>query len=341
MDAALPLALAATLIALGLSGDFLVRAAAPVLMRIPRAAPIILTFSMVAWLLAVASYSLMLTWIFTGPTILSEYLTGICQRCVAAASPFHTIGGIRTGIPAVLLMLLPLAAMLVAVSLGVVKMMRDRRVARDLAEQIIQTATPTAIGGHRVMLINTAEIVAYSLPRAYGGIVLSTGVIQLLNSEELTAVVEHENAHVQQRHHLFIAVLSILGWPLQWIPLVRACVTAAPIYLEIASDHAACRCTSTPALASALLKLGPLSSEQKRQERAPHHTRQLIPAYATALHAAGPARIEQLVCPARVRPALLPFAVLGIVVGTLAVAAALVQIPYLLAVFSGCPVPVH
>lgn len=341
MEWLLPISLAIGLFAVGFSGDFLVHAAAPVLMRIPRIAPIVLTLSMVAWLLAISSYSLMLTWIFTGPTILNEYLTGICKRCVAASSPFHTIGGIRTGIPAVALLLIPLAAMLIAVSLGLIKSVKDRRATRGLAQRVLGAATPTCIAGYRVLLLDSSELIAYSLPRHLGGIVMSTAVLEKLDQKELTAVLEHENAHLQQRHHLMITVLNVLGWPLQWIPFVRAVVAAVPVYLEIASDKAACRCTSTPALASALLKLGPLADTQVRHERNTVCAHTFVPAYAVALHAAGPGRIEQLVAPARIKPALVPFAVFGIIVGALAVTAALVQIPYLLAVFSGCPVPVH
>ena len=54
----------------GLCGPLLLRAAAPLLMRIPRLAVALLLAGMAAWLLAAAALSLVLAWSLTGPRLL-------------------------------------------------------------------------------------------------------------------------------------------------------------------------------------------------------------------------------------------------------------------------------
>src|SRR5699024_5407327 len=98
-----------------------------------------------------------------------------------------------------------------------------------------------------------------------------------------------------------------------------------PHYLEMAADNAGRAATSTPVLASALLKIGEKSGQAAR------------PACGSvALHAAGTDRIRHLIAP--------PAGVQGIapVSGMLGIAAVLlttnvlVQLPYFKAMLDGC-----
>jgi len=145
------------------------------------------------------------------------------------------------------------------------------------------------------------------------------------------AVLEHENAHVRQRHHFVVAALEAVARPLRWIPMVAAIRDAVPHYLEIAADDHARRSTSTPALASALLKIG----ESRPNLGVPSRSG----TDASVLHAAGPNRIRQLVAPAAVRSALLPVLTTGAMLFTFAAVGAAVHVPYLYVVLTGCQLP--
>lgn len=110
---------------------------------------------------------------------------------------------------------------------------------------------------------------------------LSTGAVRALEEDELAAVLAHEHAHLRQRHHLVSALVEAIAAYLRWVPLIRAAADALPHYLEIAADDRARREAGTPALVSALVKLG-----ERTHPAMPQHS------CSVALHAAGPERIR-------------------------------------------------
>ena len=94
---------------------------------------------------------------------------------------------------------------------------------------------------------------AYAVPGSRGAIVLSDGLIRTLTTEEINAVVLHEQAHIEGRHDL-------------WILAARICAIANPFLLPVKrqlefaleriADEAACRmCGSRRTVISALSKV--------------------------------------------------------------------------------------
>ena len=69
-------------------GPFLVRTAAPVLMRVPRLAVFGLLLVPLMWWAVVAALSLTAASLFKGPDVLPVPLADVRQRCLIAASPF-------------------------------------------------------------------------------------------------------------------------------------------------------------------------------------------------------------------------------------------------------------
>lgn len=326
-----PFLLATALVATAIAGPMLVRAAAAALMRVPRAAVALLLGAGVLWLFAGAALSLMLAWLVTGPAVLPAKIAGVCQRCLAAASPFSSIGMIDTVVPAALLILLPAAGLAALVGTAAFRGLRRRRATAAAASDVAGRTEPAIIRGYAVLLTSDPQPSAYSLPRRHGGIVVSRGLISLLQPDELAAVLAHEREHVRGHHHLARAVLDVLVAPLRWLPLMSAIRNAVPHYLEIAADDAAQRHAGTTALASALLKLGG------------PYTAAVAPESATAgviLHAAGPDRIGHLISPPRIGPAIAPIAALGATAVGFAVLTAMVHVPYISVVVAGCHLPV-
>ncbi|WP_280415356.1 M56 family metallopeptidase [Nocardia carnea] len=322
-----PAVLALVLAASSVGGPALVRAAAPALTRVPRAAVLLLTGSLLLWALAVASLSLMAAWMVTGPSVLPAPFAEACRQCLDAASPFAPTT-VDTAIPVVMLLLLPAFALAALLGLGIPRWLRRHRATRSAAQALADRARTARIGGHRVLVIDDPRPVAFSLPRRYGGIVVSDGLYASLESDELAAVLEHESAHLRQHHHMILTLLGALTWPLRWVPLVSAIADAIPHYLEIAADNAARDHAGTPALASALLKLGTPGSHLTA---APG-----TPLAGLLLHAAGPDRIGHLVSPTRARSAVFPASTLGIQLLVFAVVVVAVHGPYLYVLLSGC-----
>ncbi len=106
----------------------------------------------------------------------------------------------------------------------------------------------------RVTLLSSDEAFAYCMPGNGGRIVISTTAAAELSPEELRAVVAHERAHLQGRHHLVILLAQVLGraLPLRSLRLLQPQVATL---LEMAADDQACKVTSRDALLSALLTL--------------------------------------------------------------------------------------
>lgn len=319
-----PALLAAALVTTAISGPRLVRSAAPALMRVPNTAVGLLLGAGALWLLALAALSLMLTWLVNGPDVLPSGLSGVCQRCLTAASPFASAGMIDTVIPVALLIALPVAGSMLLAVTAAMRGARRHRATAAIARDIAGHAGHAIVVGREVLLTRDARPIAFSLPRRLGGIVVSRGLLAELQPDELAAVLAHEDEHVRGRHHLALAVLDAVFTPLRWIPLMSAICGAVPLYLEIAADEAAKRRGGTPALASALLKLGGRASEERTVGG------------GVVLHAAGPDRIGQLVSPARIGRSIIPVITLGVATAAFALMATVVHGPYLSVVLTGC-----
>ncbi|MFJ4963385.1 Peptidase family M48 [Streptomyces sp. ADI96-02] len=131
---------------------------------------------------------------------------------------------------------------------------------------------------------------AYCLPGRRPRIVVSTGAVDLLSGEELSAVVEHERAHIAGRHHLVLSAAGAFARVFPGLPLARQVRQQVPLLLEMAADDRALRRCSRNALAAAMFALA--SGEAPRG----------------ALAAGGPtvlARLKRVLVPAhRAHPAL-------------------------------------
>jgi len=318
---ALPMLMVATLALAAVAGPWLIRRAAPAFVRVPRVAVALLGASLVLWVLALAALGPLLAWLTTGPMLLPTGAGEVCQRCLDAASPFGGLAPLHTGVPTVFLLVLP-ALGLLALALTAGRWARlQRQRARRTCRALMTGAHHTRIAGHVVTLVPDERPVVFALPRRRCGIVISTAAMDLLDDAELAAVLAHEDAHLRQRHHLIATLITSLARPLRLIPLAAAITDAVPHYLEIAADDAARSRVSTPALASALLKLGEPAIQ------AP---------VAEVLHAAGPSRVGHLVGATTGRLGLPAATLLGAMAVALAVLGALIYLPYLAALATGC-----
>lgn len=308
------------------AGPALIRAAAPVLMRLPRlAVGALLSLPLLIWAV-VSALSLMAAWLLKGPDVLPMPIGNVCQRCLAAASPF---GGaqIETLIPVVLFLILPLFVALGLLLRGGLHGRRRHRENAETARLLVREATDAEVAGQTVKTVRGQRLLAFSLPRRYGGVVLSQDLCAELEPDELTAVLEHERAHVVQGHHTIMAVVEAFVAPLRFIPLFAEIAASIPLYLEIAADDRARRVAGTPALAGALLKIGAEAGTRDH----------LGGRYA--LNIAGPDRIRQLVAPVKMSPGLLPAAALSGVLTAFAVLFSSVIATYAGVLFTGCALP--
>ncbi|MGC2942198.1 M56 family metallopeptidase [Brevibacterium sp. FAM 24638] len=308
------------------AGPALVRSAAPVLMRVPRLAVFALLSLPILFWAVVSALSLMAAWLLKGPDVLPMPIGDVCQRCLIAANPF---GGaqIDTLIPVVLFLLLPLAVTLGFLIRGGLLARRRHRKNTETARLLGREAADVEVAGRSVKTVSDHRHLAFSLPRRYGGVVLSANLCSALEHGELTAVLEHERAHVDQGHHAIMAVVETFVRPLRFIPLFAEVAASVPLYLEIAADDRARKVAGTPALASALLKIGPQMTKGSH----------LGGSYA--LNMAGPDRVRQLVAPVKMSPGLLPTAALSSALTAFCVLFSSVIATYVGVLLAGCTLP--
>lgn len=304
-------------------GPALLRQAAPALVRVPRLAIVLLLGSTGLWVLAALAVGPVLAWGSSGPALFGGQAAEVCQRCLASADPFQG-SGLIAAVPTVGPLVISGLVLVVVFGGLITTMAGGVRATRVAAQRLAPALRTRHLSGYRVQELDQDGMQAFALPAASGGVILSTECVRSLSADELCAVLAHEHAHLRQRHHLLQALMQGMTRFLGGVPLVRACREALPHYLEIAADDAARRNVGTPALASALLALG----EKETAHGVPD-------ARAGVLHAAGTERIRHLVGapqPGGTAPAILA----GVMMLGLGAAVLLIQLPYLLALLSGC-----
>lgn len=109
----------------------------------------------------------------------------------------------------------------------------------------------------RTRVIDDAVPVAYCLPHGARSVtVLSQGLLDRLDADELVAVIAHERAHVEQRHDLLQLAFRAWRSALPWFPIAaRAEAEVAALVEMLADDHAR-REVRDEVLARAILAVG-------------------------------------------------------------------------------------
>ena len=158
---------------------------------------------------------------------------------------------------------------------------------------------------------------AYCVPGLRSQIVVSAGTLNLLDQAELAAVLDHERAHLRERHDLVLLPFTALRRAFPRARLPRQAQYTVGLLIEMLADDYARRHCPARELATALIRVGTLTGGP-------------IPSGALAVTPQPgevATRVARLLTPARRLP-------LAAVAAICAAAAALVLIPAMLLVFS-------
>ena len=176
----------------------------------------------------------------------------------AAATAWEVLGDGRVpalGLPHILALLLTvaLAARLLGVLAAVsVRTLRGRARHRDLLD-LLATPWPAAPGAR---VLDHPVPVAYCLPGLRSRLVVSAGVLDCLDVDQVWAVLAHERTHLRERHDL--VVLPFVAWGAT-APFVRGMVCAqlaVATLIEMRADDVAVRHASPAQLSEALSAMG-------------------------------------------------------------------------------------
>lgn len=128
--------------------------------------------------------------------------------------------------------------------------LRIRRRHRDLLALVARD--DPAIPG--VLVLDHPGATAYCLPGARPQVVVSAGVLNLLDRAELAAVLSHERAHADERHDLVLLPFTALCRLLPRVNWLRAVADTVALLVEMRADDKARRLHSEKPLATALLR---------------------------------------------------------------------------------------
>lgn len=129
---------------------------------------------------------------------------------------------------------------------------RSRRRHRHLVE-LLSTPDPVR---PETRLIDQAAPVAYCLPGTTRSItVLSAGLLAMLDEDELSAVIAHEQAHARQRHHLVLLAFGAWRRSLPWFPIANRAQDAVAVLVEMLADDHARRVVPDATLARAIARV--------------------------------------------------------------------------------------
>ncbi|MCT1430388.1 M56 family metallopeptidase [Brachybacterium muris] len=121
--------------------------------------------------------------------------------------------------------------------------------------EVLRTAGLRSDLGPHVWVVPSDEVVVYSTPVRGGAIVLSRRALELLDGRTLPAVLAHEQAHLDRRHHWVSGLLRVFRALVGWVPLVDYGTREVLALLEMDADDAARRTAGDAGLFDALMSL--------------------------------------------------------------------------------------
>lgn len=198
---------------------------------------------------------------------------------------------------------------LVRLSLLGLRESRELRAARTRQRGALQLVARPGPGAG-VWVVDDPRTAAYCLPGSRGMVVISTGVVDRLSPDELSAVLAHERAHLRGRHHLARHLSDVLSRAFPLVPLLRTAAEEVPKLLELRADDVAAAVHGRRALARALVRLAAAPATP-------------VPATSGALHAAAMqtlARVERLTAPSDRRRGPLTAGIVALSVSAVSIA---------------------
>jgi Zn-dependent protease with chaperone function len=130
---------------------------------------------------------------------------------------------------------------------------RAQRQARAHGRAARIACTP---GPQHAVILDAPQPAAYCVPGRPATIVLTTAALAILDSDQLTAVLAHERAHLAGRHHLLTGLTRGLAAVFPAVPLFTCGPPEVARLAELRADDAAARRSGRRTLVAALLAMG-------------------------------------------------------------------------------------
>ncbi len=182
---------------------------------------------------------------------------GSLPAAVAALAPHVFAGPLPDGFGVAQVAALTLAAavallLMLNLALTAVRAERERR----RQHQLIDLLSDPMPGEPRTRVLAHPVPLAYCVPGIRTATVLTDGLIEALERDELAAVIAHERTHLEQLHHLVRLAFRAWHSAIPWFPIANRAERAVITLTEMLADDGARRAVGTDALRRALERVG-------------------------------------------------------------------------------------
>src|SRR5246127_1511869 len=123
----------------------------------------------------------------------------------------------------------------------------------DLLGVTRERAREEQIKGRHLRILDVEAPLAYCLPGVRSRVVVSSGALNTLSDNEVTAILRHERAHLRARHDLVLEMFTAVHAAFPRFVRSRSALDAVQLLVEMLADDAAVRATGPTPLARALV----------------------------------------------------------------------------------------
>jgi Zn-dependent protease with chaperone function len=186
-----------------------------------------------------------------------------------------------------------LTALLVRLAVVGARSARQRARAREEHLSVLRLAGRREAGTHPTVWLDHDRPLAFSLAGKPGVVVATEGLHRHLTPSQVDAVLDHERAHLDGRHHLLVAAADAIAATLPVLPLFKRAATTTRELVEMAADLASARTHGVETVRDALVRvsshgspnsalamsrdaLGTRLDRLQRSHRMPNRTRRIV-----------------------------------------------------------------
>ncbi|GAA4381897.1 M56 family metallopeptidase [Agromyces bauzanensis] len=182
---------------------------------------------------------------------------GSFPAAVAQLAPALLDGPVPSAFGALEIAALALAgavALLLILNLAFTAVRAERE--RRKQHQLVDVLSHPLPDDPRTRVLAHPALLAYCVPGIRTTTVLTDGLIEVLDRDELAAVIAHERTHLGQLHHLVRLAFRAWHSAIPWFPIANRAERSVVTLTEMLADDGARRLVGTDALRGALERVG-------------------------------------------------------------------------------------
>ncbi|MFK4268659.1 M56 family metallopeptidase [Streptomyces milbemycinicus] len=147
----------------------------------------------------------------------------------------------------------PLAIVLLPLGWLALCVWRARRARQRHLDMLALVGEPAP--GYDATVVDHGAPAVYCLPGRRRRVVVTRGALDVLSEAQMRAVLEHERAHIDGRHHLLHLLVDAFSRAFPGLPLARHAKEQTALLVEMIADDRALRFHSRDALATAICEV--------------------------------------------------------------------------------------